>query len=241
LRQKGNNLPNEEPLKFSIIIPVFNEEKTVSLLLKKIHLLKFRNIQKEIFIVNDGSTDQTTALLKRSKITNCLIQLHDKNQGKGAAIRTAQPYTTGDFVIIQDADLEYDPEDYQKLLEPLLREETDVVYGSRFKGEHHGFSFFNYVGNEILTFCSNLLFNSQLTDIETCYKVFRGPLFRGLTLRSQRFEFDIEVTAKILKRGYKILEVPITYNGRDHQNGKKLIWKDGLLAFISLIRYRFLD
>jgi glycosyltransferase involved in cell wall biosynthesis len=175
------------------------------------------------------------------KIPGGMILSHAKNRGKGAAIRTAIPHTRGEYVIIQDADLEYDPADYEKLLKHLLDDDADVVYGSRFLGPHRAFLFWHSVGNKLLTFMTNLLYNTVLTDMETCYKVFRGEILRGLPLRSNRFDFEPEVTAKILKRGYKLYEIPISYRGRGFEEGKKITWRDGFWAFYCLIRYRLMD
>jgi glycosyltransferase involved in cell wall biosynthesis len=225
----------------SIIVPVFNEEKTVLPLLKKVLSVKLMGLQKEILVVNDGSTDRTAELLKRLKGSRFKIFQHEVNRGKGAAIRTAIPHTTGDFVVIQDADLEYDPADYESLLVPLLEGKTDVVYGSRFMGPHRAFLFLHYVGNQFLSFVTNILYNTTLTDMETCYKVFRGDILRGLKLRSNRFEFEPEVTAKILKRNYKLYEMPISYHGRGFEEGKKITWRDGITALGCLLWYRFFD
>lgn len=225
----------------SIIVPVFNEEKTLLPLLRKVQLVKLFGLKKEILIVNDGSTDKTVEVLKKLKIPNSRIFHHPKNLGKGAAIRTAIPHTKGEFVIIQDADLEYDPEDYKTVLLPLMRYQADVVYGSRFKGTHRAFLFWHSVGNKLLTLITNLLYNTILTDMETCYKAFKGEVIRGLVLRSNRFDFEPEVTAKVLKKGYRLFEVPISYNGRGYEEGKKITWRDGLTALYCLIRYRFKD
>jgi glycosyltransferase involved in cell wall biosynthesis len=225
----------------SIIVPVYNEESTVLQLLQKVHKVKLFGLKKQIIVVNDGSTDKTAEVLKKVKIPNCKIVQHKINRGKGAAIRTAIPLTTGDFVIIQDADLEYDPADYETVLGPLLKGVADVVYGSRFKGVSRAFLFWHYVGNKLLTFITNILYDAVLTDMETCYKAFKGDLIRSLHLRSNRFDFEPEVTAKVLKRGSKLFEVPITYNGRDFAEGKKITWRDGFVAMACLIRYRFMD
>ena len=225
----------------SIIVPVYNEEKTLLQLLKKVREVRLMGLKKEIIVVNDGSTDKTGELLKRVKGPEFKIFQHAVNKGKGAAIRTAIPHTTGDFVVIQDADLEYDPADYESLLVPLLEGTTDVVYGSRFMGPHRAFLFLHYVGNKFLSLVTNILYNTTLTDMETCYKVFRGDIIRGLKLRSNRFEFEPEVTAKILKKGYKLYEMGISYHGRGFEEGKKITWRDGITALATLIRYRFMD
>jgi glycosyltransferase involved in cell wall biosynthesis len=225
----------------SIIVPVYNEEKTLLPLLKKVQSVKLLGLKKEIIVVNDGSADRTGELLRKIKIPGGKIFHHEKNRGKGAAIRTAIPHTTGNYVIIQDADLEYDPSDYEKLLRPLLEGDADVVYGSRFLGPRRALLFWHYVGNRLLTFVTNILYNTVLTDMETCYKVFRGEIIRSLRLRSDRFDFEPEVTAKILKRGCRLYEIPISYRGRGFEEGKKITWRDGFAALYGLIRYRFMD
>ncbi len=225
----------------SIIVPVFNEEKTLLPLLEKVQKVKLMGLKKQIVVVDDGSSDKTRDVLKKLKMPNVEIYYHEKNKGKGAAIRTAIPHTTGDFVVVQDADLEYDPADYEKLLIPLLDGSSDVVYGSRFMGPHRAFLFWHYVGNKFLSLVTSFLYDAILTDMETCYKVFKGEILRGLTLRSNRFEFEPEVTAKILKKGYRLFELPISYHGRGFKDGKKITWKDGFSALYTLIRYRFMD
>jgi len=231
----------KKQLTLSIIVPVYNEEKTLLPLLKKVQNVKLLGLKKQIIVVNDGSTDKTAEVMKKIKIPGIQIYQHDKNRGKGAAIRTAIPHTTGDFVIIQDADLEYDPADYVIILKPLLDGRADVVYGSRFKGVGRAFLFWHYVGNKLLTFITNILYDTILTDMETCYKAFKGDLIRSIPLRSNRFDFEPEVTAKILKRGVKLFEVPINYDGRNFEEGKKITWRDGIVALVCLIRYRFMD
>jgi len=198
-------------------------------------------MKKQIILVNDGSSDGTPRILQKLKIPGGLILRHEKNQGKGAAIRTAIPHTKGDIVIIQDADLEYDPNDYKAVLAPILNGSADVVYGSRFMGVHRAFMMLHYLGNKLLTHITNLLYGTILTDMETCYKAFKGDILRSLTLRSNRFDFEPEVTAKVLKRGYKLFEVPISYHGRGFGEGKKITWRDGVVAVACLIRYRFTD
>lgn len=223
----------------TIIVPVFNEEPTILSLLKKIQQVKLPNFRKEIIIVNDGSTDQTESLLKNLKFRYIRILRHSTNKGKGAAIKTAKRYAKGDFVIIQDADLEYDPVDYWNLLKPLLEGKADVVYGSRFMGNNRIYSKLFYFGNKVLTIFTNGLYNTQLSDIETGYKAFRSSVFHNLILRADRFDFDPEVTSQILKQKIKILEVPISYRGRPFKEGKKITWRDGCSAFLCLLRYRF--
>lgn len=225
----------------SIIVPVYNEEKTLLPLLKKVQSVKLFGMKKQIILVNDGSSDGTSHILQKLKIPGGLILRHEKNQGKGAAIRTAIPHTKGDIVIIQDADLEYDPNDYKAVLAPILNGSADVVYGSRFMGVHRAFMMLHYLGNKLLTHITNLLYGTILTDMETCYKAFKGDILRSLKLRSNRFDFEPEVTAKVLKRDCKLFEVPISYHGRGFEEGKKITWRDGLVAVWCLIRYRFMD
>jgi len=192
-----------KPKKLSIIIPVFNEEATLLKLLDKVVKVKLLGLKKEILIVNDGSSDRTPQVMKKIRVPGVKIFHHEVNRGKGAALRTAIPNTTGDIVIIQDADLEYDPEDYVTVLKPLMAGEADVVYGSRFQSTRRAFLFWHYMGNKFLTFVTGFLYNTNLTDMETCYKAFKGDLLRSLRLRSNRFEFEPEVTAKVQKRGAK--------------------------------------
>lgn len=227
--------------KISIVIPVYNEVKSLRAILEKVRKAPVMGFEKEILVVDDASTDGSWELLTSLKWRNLKIYRHERNKGKGAALRTAFPHTTGDIVLIQDADLEYDPKDYEKLLAPILENAADVVYGSRFLGMHRAFLFWHYVGNKFLTFLTNLLYDSILTDMETCYKVFRGEVIRSLPLRSNRFDIEPEITAKVLKRGYRLYEVPISYQGRGYEEGKKISWRDGLVAFWCLMRYRFLD
>ena len=228
--------------RLSIIVPVYNEVATILPLLKKVREVKLLGLEKEVLIVDDGSTDGTSALLEKLRFPGAIFFRHERNRGKGAALRTAIPHTTGDYVIIQDADLEYDPSDYVTVLKPLLMGDADVVYGSRFLGgARRAFLFLHYLGNKLLTLITNVLFNTILTDMETCYKAFRGDLLRSLRLRSNRFDFEPEVTAKVLKRGAKLYEVPITFRGRGFEEGKKITWRDGAVALWTLIRYRFMD
>jgi len=225
----------------SIVVPVYNEERTVEELLRKVARIRLRGLKKQILVVNDGSTDSTGTILKRIRIAGMTVLEHDKNRGKGAALRTAFPRTWGDIVLIQDADLEYDPLDYEKLLSPILKGDADVVYGSRFLGSHRAFLFWHFLGNKFLTLTSNLLYNTILTDMETCYKVFKGTAIRSIRLRSNRFDIEPEMTAKVLKKGYKLYEVPISYRGRGFEEGKKITWKDGLTALWALLLYRVID
>jgi len=220
-------------------MPVFNEKETLQQILEKV---KNVNIEKEIIIVDDYSTDGTREILEKVNDNDVKVIYHSENKGKGAAIRTAQEHhISGDVVIIQDADLEYQPEDYPKLIKPIEDGFADVVYGSRFLGSHRVFMFWHYFGNRFLTMLTNILYDTMLTDMETCYKVFRAEVFKKLNIKSNRFDFEAEITAKVFKQKLRVVEVPITHYGRGYQEGKKITWKDGFVAIWTLIKYRFVD
>ena len=226
-------------LMISVIMPIYNEKDTVKTIIEKVQAIQ---INKEVIVVDDGSTDGTHDVLSQIKAENLKICRHKKNQGKGAAIRTAIEHVKGDIVIIQDADLEYDPQDYYRLIEPIVDGRADVVYGSRFIGEvHRVLLFWHYLGNKLLTTLSNMFNNLNLTDMETCYKVFKAEVLKGIKLKSNRFGFEPEITAKVAKKKCRIYEMPISYSGRDYTEGKKIGWKDGLAAFVHIVRFRFLD
>jgi glycosyltransferase involved in cell wall biosynthesis len=226
-------------MKISVVVPVYNEAKTISELLARIRAVP---IEKEIILVDDCSTDGTREVLTReAEAPGTRLLLHAVNQGKGAAVRTGLRAITGDVVIIQDADLEYDPADYPVLLRPIQMGRSKVVYGSRFLGEHKAMYFWHAVGNKMLTLVCNILFDTTLTDMETCYKVFTADIARGLTLKSNRWGFDPEITAKILKAGHRIYEVPISYNGREFWEGKKIRWHHAFDVLLTLVRFRFLN
>lgn len=225
----------------SIVIPVYNEEQTVETLLNKVRAVEV-GLRKEIILINDCSKDGTGAVLDRlAKEDPSLVVLHHAvNQGKGAALRTGFARATGDIVLIQDADLEYDPREYPHLLEPILDGHADVVYGSRFigGGPHRVLFFWHMVGNKFLTLLSNMMTNLNLTDMEVCYKVFRREILQGITLKENRFGFEVEITAKIARKRCRIYEVPVSYHGRTYEEGKKINWKDGVRALWCIIRYR---
>jgi glycosyltransferase involved in cell wall biosynthesis len=226
-------------LELSIIIPVYNERNTIGEVIRRVQAQPY---ETEIIVVDDASTDGTRELLQQTEWPdNVYVFYHEKNRGKGAAIRTALPSASKDIILIQDADLEYNPSDYATVLRPILDGVADVVYGSRFLGIHRSFMLHHYVGNKFLTLLTNVLYNNILTDMETGYKAFRAPVLRGVTIRSNRFDFEPEITAKMLKRGYRIYEVPIYYAGRDYADGKKITWRDGVAALWALIRFRFMD
>lgn len=227
-------------MKLSIIMPVYNERATIEKILARVMAVP---LDKELVIVDDWSGDGTRDFLKTYEgKQNIKIIYHPHNLGKGAAVRTGIRECTGDIVIIQDADLEYSPEEYPRLIDPIVRGVADVVYGSRFYGTHRVFLVWHYLGNKFLTFVTNILYNTMLTDMETCYKVFRAEVIKGLNLRSNRFDIEPEITAKIFKnRKLRVYEMPITYDGRDYDEGKKIHWYDALPALWTLIKYRFVD
>jgi len=230
-------------LKLSIIIPAYNEQATITEIIQRVRAQNLNSIEKELIVVDDGSTDGTREILNQlPPQADTRILFHEYNRGKGAAVRTGLAQATGDLILIQDADLEYDPRDYPQLLQPILEGRAKVVYGSRFLGgPRKAMLFWHMVGNKFLTLITNILFDSILSDMETGYKVFSAEVIRGIPLRSRRFEFEPEVTAKVLKRGHRIFEVPITYTGREYAEGKKISSRDGFLALWTLILYRFID
>lgn len=224
----------------SVIVPVYNEAKTIEAILERIRSVK---VEKEIVIVDDFSTDGTRDLLGEiEKAPDVRVFYHDRNRGKGAAIRTAIPNLEGEIAIVQDADLEYNPAEYPRLIKPILDGRADVVYGSRFKGEEvRVHLYWHYLGNKLLTTVSNMFTNLNLTDMETCYKAFKTEILKSIPLEANRFGFEPEVTAKIARRRCRIYEIPISYDGRDYEEGKKIGWKDGLAAFYFIIRYWISD
>jgi glycosyltransferase involved in cell wall biosynthesis len=229
--------------RLSILIPVFNEANTVEEILRRVRAADSCGLEKEIVLVDDASTDGTSDVLRKlQQVGGVKIISHPVNRGKGAALRTALEHATGDIILIQDADLEYDPSDYPNLLRPILDHRADVVYGSRFAGgTHRVLLFWHYMANRLLTLLSNMLCNLNLTDMETCYKVFRRQCVEGLKLTSDRFGIEPELTAKLARRRYRFYETGINYAGRDYTEGKKINWKDGLAALWFIFRYRFFD
>jgi glycosyltransferase involved in cell wall biosynthesis len=229
-------------VKLSVVIPVYNEVNTIRQILEQVRGVEIP-YEKEIIVVDDYSTDGTREILADEEACHqdTRILYHRENQGKGAAVRSGLATITGDVVIIQDADLEYDPRDYAKLLRPIEEGRSKVVYGSRFLGEHKAMYFWHSVGNKSLTLVTNILFDTTLTDMETCYKVFTADIARSLRLTSDRWGFDPEITAKILKQGHRIYEVPISYTGREFWEGKKISWRDGVTVLVTLVRCRLFN
>lgn len=229
--------------KLSVVIPIYNEIETLEAILEQVKAVDV-GMEKEIVLVDDDSTDGTRKLLKKieqSGDASIRVFYHEVNQGKGAALRTGFQHVTGDITIIQDADLEYDPQDYPKLIQPILDGEADAVYGSRFSEGRQKALFLSYTANKFLTFLSNLLTRLNLTDMETCYKVIKTSILRDIPLRCDRFGFEPEITAKLARRRCRVREIPIAYRGRDYAAGKKVGWKDGVAALFHIIRFRFRD
>ena len=223
----------------SVVMPVYNERSTVEEIVRRVVAVPLRI---QLVVVDDGSSDGTREILARlQEELGFTLVLQPRNAGKGAALRRGFEEVAGDLVVIQDADLEYSPEELPSLIELICQGRADVVYGSRFLGRHRVFMFSHYVGNRIVTMLTNVLYNTMLTDMETCYKVMRTEVLRSFTLHSNGFGIEPELTAKIFKRGYRVYEVPITYDGRGYEQGKKITWRDGLVALWVLVRYRFAE
>jgi glycosyltransferase involved in cell wall biosynthesis len=228
-------------MKLSVVIPVYNEKSTIEEIVRRVQAVDV-GMEREIVVVDDGSTDGTRDILRRLAAEKLKVVLHEKNKGKGGALQTGFSEASGDIVLVQDADLEYDPRDHPKLLEPILEGRADVVYGSRFLGGPHRVLFYwHSVGNRILTMFSNMVSNLNLTDMETCYKVFRREILQKIRLKSERFGIEPEITLKVARLKCRIYEVPISYAGRDYSEGKKIGWKDGVAALFHIVRFRFFD
>ena len=227
--------------KITVLIPVYNELNTLETILKKVEETNLCGLEKEIILIDDYSTDGTRDILKNLE-SKYKVLYHDKNMGKGAALKTGFANMTGDIVIVQDADLEYEPKDYENLVKEVYEGNADIVYGSRLMGKpDDSFIWTHLWGNRLITFVANILYGQKLTDIETCYKVFKRELLDGVDVKSHRFDFEPEITAKMLKKKAKFMELPISYSGRGHDEGKKITWKDGFGAIWALIKYRFVD
>lgn len=227
-----------DPL-LSVVMPAYNEKNTIEEIIRRVLAV---GIRIQLIVIDDCSTDGTREeLVRLQKDLGFTLLLQARNQGKGAALRRGFAEVSGDLVVIQDADLEYSPEEFPQLIELICQGRADVVYGSRFLGRHRVFLFSHYLGNCLLTFITNVLYNTMLSDMETCYKVMRVEVLRSMTLRSNAFDIEPELTAKIFKRGYRVYEVPITYDGRGYDEGKKIGWVDGLSALWVLLKYRFIE
>ncbi len=227
-----------DPL-LSVVVPAYNETRTIEEIVRRVLAVPIRT---QLIVVDDCSTDGTRDKLVRLRDElGFTLLLQERNQGKGAALRRGFAAVMGDLVVIQDADLEYSPEEFPQLIELICQGRADVVYGSRFLGRHRVFLFTHYLGNRVLTLLTNVLYNTMLSDMETCYKVMRVEVLRSMTLRSNAFDIEPELTAKIFKRGYRVYEVPITYDGRGYDEGKKISWVDGLVALWVLLKYRFTE
>ncbi|MDR1168349.1 MAG: glycosyltransferase family 2 protein [Heliobacteriaceae bacterium] len=226
--------------KITILIPVYNEVNTLEEILQKVENANFCGLEKEIILIDDFSTDGTRELYGGLAYK---VLYHEQNQGKGAALRTGLSQAHGDVIVIQDADLEYDPSDYEPLVRLILDGKADAAYGTRLSGAKpsRSFMFTHLLGNKFLSLLTNILYGSTLTDMETCYKAFRAEFIKGIEIKSNRFDFEPEITAKILKRGARLYELPVSYYGREFSEGKKITWKDGLYAIAALIKYRFTD
>jgi glycosyltransferase involved in cell wall biosynthesis len=222
----------------SVIMPLFNERATVAEIIRRMRAVELP-VLLQVIVVDDGSSDGSDKVLKALEDSTIRVISHHENQGKGAAIRTGLAAATGDLVLIQDADLEYDPDDWPRLLEPIMKGKARVVYGSRFTGERKNMLPLHWFGNRMLSLVTNVLYRSTLSDMETCYKLFDAQVIEGMTIVSNRFDFEPEITAKVLRRGHRIYEVPISYAGREADEGKKITWRDGFSALTALIRFRF--
>ena len=237
-----DDAPPAKLRKLSVVVPVFNERNTLVEILRRMRAVELPDgIEREIIVVDDGSNDGTRDVLNQVGDSTVRVVMHEANLGKGAALRTGFAHATGDYVLVQDADLEYDPEDWPKLLNPVLRGRARVVYGSRFTGERRNMLLLHWMGNRFLSMTTNVLYNTTLSDMETCYKLFDRDLVDDMKLQSNRFDIEAEITAKVLKRGIRIYEVPISYSGREFDEGKKITWRDGFAALWTLVKYRFRD
>jgi len=236
--QRAAKLVPADPL-LSVVMPVFNERETIEEIIQRVLAVRMRI---QLIVIDDASTDGTPEILERLQKAHSFVLLKQpRNAGKGAALRRGFAAVTGDIVIVQDADLEYSPEEYPLLTELICAGRADVVFGSRFLGRHRVFLLTHYMGNRLLTFIANLLYNTMLSDMETCYKVMRTDVLRSMELKSDGFGIEPEITAKVFKRRYRVYEVPISYDGRGYDEGKKITWRDGIVALWVLVKYRFTE
>ena len=228
--------------KVSVIIPVYNEIATLEAVLKAVEAADFAGLEKQIVLADDGSTDGSRELLKSYQDRHTVV-FKEKNEGKGSAVRAGIENATGDIIVIQDADLDYDPADYTPLLQLILDDKADVVYGTRFcaKNETKDFMLHHYWGNKLITWAADIIYNARLSDVETCYKAFKADCLKDIRLKENSFAFDPEITAKLLKRKFRFAEAPVSYKGRTFAQGKKISWKDGFAALKALVKYRFTE
>ncbi len=242
MAERDESVPAKLRSRLSIVVPVYNERNTLVEVVRRMRAVELPDgIEREIIVVDDGSTDGSRDVLEQLGDSTVRVVLHDVNRGKGAALRTGFGHATGEYVLVQDADLEYDPEDWPKLLNPVLRGRARVVYGSRFTGERRNMLLLHWIGNRFLSMTTNVLYNTTLSDMETCYELLDRDLIEEMDLTSERFDIEPEITAKVLKRGIRIYEVPISYSGREFDEGKKITWRDGFAALWTLTKYRFRD
>jgi glycosyltransferase involved in cell wall biosynthesis len=237
-RMPDTQLEPKEYHTLSVIVPVYNECATVAEVIRRVRASSVPLVI-DVVVVDDASTDGTDKVLAALADSTVRVLTHERNTGKGAAIRTALDHARGDLLLIQDADLEYDPDDWPRLLDPILKHKAAVVYGSRFTGERKNMLLLHWIGNRFLSLVTNVLYSSTLSDMETCYKLFDRRVLEGMVVVSNRFDFEPEITAKVLRRGYRIYEVPISYAGREMDDGKKITWRDGFGAMKALVRFRF--
>jgi glycosyltransferase involved in cell wall biosynthesis len=230
--------PQREYRTLTVIMPVYNERSTVAEVVRRMRAVELP-LTLQVIVVDDGSSDGSDKVLRALEDSTVRVIRHERNQGKGAAVRTGLAEVRGDLLLIQDADLEYDPQDWPKLLDPIMKGKARVVYGSRFTGERKNMLPLHWFGNRLLALITNLLYSSTLSDMETCYKLFDTQVLEGITIVSNRFDFEPEITAKVLRRGHRIYEVPISYAGREPDEGKKITWLDGFGALKALIKFRF--